>query len=44
MCNTGMMDQHSSATEGHLAVGKLLVDAGADISSVNIKKLLKNYS
>ena len=30
------MDQHNSATEGHLAVGKLLVDGGADISSVNI--------
>ena len=27
-----MMDQHNSATDGHLAVGKMLVDAGADIS------------
>ena len=32
-----MMDQHNSATEGHISVGKMLVDGGADISSVNIK-------
>ena len=35
-----MMDQHSSATQGHLAVGKtetLSGSTGADISLVNIK-------
>ena len=36
MCNTSMMDQNNSA-EGHLAVGKMLVDGGADISSVNTR-------
>ena len=32
-----MMDQYNSATEGHLSVGKMLVDGGADISSDNTR-------